>query len=217
MPDLNISVEKAEVVPFAAAPTLTFKLRVTNASGSEAIHTVALRCQIQIEVTRRRYTALDQERLRDLFGEPSRWGQTLRNLLWTNTGVMIPQFTGSTTIDLQVPCSFDFSVATTKYFNGLADGDIPVCLMFSGTVFYADNDGDLRVAPISWEKETRFRLPLQVWKDMMDAYYPNTAWLCLRRDVFEELHRFKTERGIPTWEQTFETMLATLKEEGVPQ
>ena len=119
----------------------------------------------------------------------------------------VPQFTGVTTVDLQVPCTFDFSVATTKYFNGLADGDIPVCLMFSGTVFYADTDGALQVAPISWDKETKFRLPLKVWKDMMDAYYPNSAWLCLRRDVFEELHRFKVERGIPTWEQAFEMML----------
>jgi len=208
-------VDSAKVVPFAAAPTLAFKLRVTNAVPDEKIHTVVLRCQIQIEVTRRRYTALDQERLRDLFGEPERWGQTLRNLLWTNASVVIPQFTGVTNVDLHVPCSFDFSIATTKYFTGLTDGHIPVCLMFSGTVFYADPNGELQVAPISWDKETKFRLPLKVWKDMMDAYYPNIAWLCLRRDVFEELHRFKVERGIPTWEQAFELMLAPLKEEAV--
>jgi hypothetical protein len=215
MPDLGITVEKVEVVPFAASPTLAFKLRVANGDQAETIHTVVLRCQIQIEVTRRRYTALDQERLRDLFGEPERWGQTLRNLLWVNTSAVVPQFVGVTTVDLQVPCTFDFSVATTKYFNGLADGDIPVCLMFSGTAFYADSTGALRVAPISWEKETRFRMPLKVWKDMMDAYYPNSAWLCLRRDVFEDLHRFKVQRGVPTWEQAFEIMLASLKEEEV--
>jgi hypothetical protein len=215
MPDLKITVESAEVVPFAASPTLAFRLHVTNADPAESVHTVVLRCQIQIEVTRRRYTASDQERLRDLFGEPERWGQTLRNLLWTNTTAVIPQFTGVTTADLQVPCTFDFSVATTKYFNGLADGDIPVCLMFSGSVFHADANGALSVAPISWDTEAKFRLPLKVWKDMMDTYYPNSAWLCLRRDVFEELHRFKIERGIPTWEQTFEIMLASLKEEVV--
>src|ERR1700734_1485490 len=165
MPDLKITVEKADVVPFAVTPTLAFKLRVANADPAEIIHTIVLRCQIQIEVTRRRYTALDQERLRDLFGEPERWGQTLRNLLWTNTSAVIPQFTGAATVDLQVPCTFDFSIATTKYFNGLSEGDIPVCLMFSGTVFYADPAGALRVAPISWDKETKFRVPLKIWKD----------------------------------------------------
>lgn len=216
MPDLKITVDTAESVLFAASPTLAFKLRVENADREEAIHTVALRCQIKIEVARRRYTTADQEHLRDLFDVPERWGQTLRNLLWVNTSTVIPQFRGVTTADLHVPCTFDFSVAATKYFNGLADGEIPVCLMFSGTVFYADPAGALRVAPISWDKETRFRLPLKVWKDMMDAYYPNTAWLCLRRDVFEELHRFKVERGIPTWEQAFEIMLAAQKEEMQP-
>jgi hypothetical protein len=217
MPDLDIAVESAEPVPFAAAPMLGFKLRVTNRNPEEVIHTVVLRCQIQIEVSRRHYSAPDQERLRDLFGEPERWGQTLRNLLWTNASVIVPRFHGNTTAGLEVPCTFDFSVATTKYFNGLTEGDVPVCLMFSGTVFYADSDGALQVAPISWDKETKFRLPLRTWKEMMDAYYPNSAWLCLRRDVFEELHRFKVERGIPTWEQAFEIMLALLKEEGVPQ
>ncbi|HEY1760146.1 MAG TPA: DUF6084 family protein [Bryobacteraceae bacterium] len=208
MPDLTITVEKAEVVPFAAAPTLAFKLRVANADPTESIHTVVLRSQVQIEVTRRRYTALDQQRLRDLFGEPERWGQTLRNLLWTNTSSVVPQFTGATTIDLQVPCSFDFSVATTKYFDGLVDGDIPVCLMFSGSVFYADPAGALKVAPISWDKETKFRLPLNIWKDMMEAYYPNTAWLCLRKDVFDQLYQYKVRHGIPTWEQAIERILA---------
>ena len=215
MPDLDITVEKAEAVPFAASPMLAFRLRVTNADPGEQIHTVVLRCQIQIEVARRKYTAEDQKRLGDLFGEPERWGQTLRNLLWSNSSVVIPSFTGATTADLQVPCTFDFSIATTKYFNGLADGEIPVWLMFSGTVFYADPEGRLQVSPISWAKETRYRLPLKVWKDMMDAYYPNSAWLCLRRDIFEELHRYKIERGIPTWEQTFENMLTSLQEESV--
>src|ERR1700732_3061446 len=129
MPGLAITVEKAAVIPFCAAPALAFKLRVANADPAETIQTVVLRCQIQIEVTRRRYTALDQERLRDLFGGAERWGQTLANLLWTNTSTVIPQFTGVASVDLHVPCTFDFSIATTKYFNGLADGDIPILLM----------------------------------------------------------------------------------------
>jgi len=212
MPDLAIAVEKVEVVPFAASPTLAFKLRVTNENPSEVIYTVVLRSQIQIEVTRRRYTPHEQERLRDLFGEPERWGQTLKNLLWTNTSTVAPQFTGATTVDLPVPCTFDFSVATTKYFDGLTDGDIPIFLMFSGTVFYADPDGGLRVAPISWDKETKFRMPLAIWKDMMDRYYPNSAWLCLRRDVFEQLQEYKIRQGIPTWEQALEKLLAQAQE-----
>src|SRR5580658_6141581 len=119
MPDLAITIESASAVPYAASPTLAFKLRVSNADPEESIHTVVLRAQIQIEVTRRRYTPEDQENLKDLFGEPERWGQTLRSLLWTHASVVIPRFQDSTTVDLPVPCTFDFNVATTKYLNGL--------------------------------------------------------------------------------------------------
>ena len=212
MPDLGITVASAGAVPFAATPMIAFELRLQNADPQETLYTVILRCQIQIEVARRKYSAGDQERLRDLFGEPERWGQTLRSLLWTHSSVVAPQFTGATVVSMQVPCTFDFNVAATKYFSGLADGDIPLCLMFSGTVFYADAEGSLQVAPISWDKETRFRLPLKVWQDMMDLYYPNMAWLNLRRDVFDRLQEYKVRNGIPSWEQAIERILAGAEE-----
>jgi hypothetical protein len=207
MPDLTFKIEEATVVPFAAAPTLGFKLRIENAIAGEKIHTIALRCQIQIDVTRRRYSVQEQSRMRDLFGEPERWSQTLRSLLWTHANVVIPSFQGNTAVDLPIPCTFDFNVAATKYFEGLTDGEIPLHLMFSGTVFYADADDALQVIPISWEQEARFNLPVKVWRDMMDSYYPNTVWLNLRRDVFERLYQYKTQHGIPTWEQALEKVL----------
>jgi hypothetical protein len=208
MPDLTINVEKAVPVPFAVSPTIAFDLRVDNLDPSEAIHTVVLRAQIQIEVTRRRYTAADQEGLTDLFGAPERWGQTLRSMLWTHASVVVPAFTGSTTVSVPIPCTFDFNVAATKYFGALADGDVPLCLMFSGTVFYGDHTGAVQVSPISWEKETRFRLPVAVWKEMMEHYYPNSAWLCLRKDAFDALYQYKVRNGIPTWEEAIEAILA---------
>jgi hypothetical protein len=187
---------------------------VTNA-GPERVHTVALRCQIQIEATRRRYDAADQEGLRDLFGEPHRWGQTLRSLLWTQVGIIVPGFAGQTQVELPVPCTFDFNVAAVKYFNGLQDGEIPLCFQFSGTVFYESASGGLQVAPISWDKEAKLRMPLKPWREMMDLYYPNSAWLCLSRAVFERLHRYKVRTGTPTWEEMLEDLL-TRVEEGVP-
>ncbi len=207
MPELNFQVESAEAVSQAVSPLLAFKLRLTNSHPDEVIHTVALRCQIQIEVTRRKYTAEDQTRLRDLFDEPSRWGQTLKNLLWTHTSIVVPSFQGSTVADLPVPCTFDFNVAATKYFDGLASGEVPVCLQFSGTVFYASADGGLQVAPIPWDKEARFKLPVTLWREMMASYYPNSAWLCLHKDTFDLLYRYKVRHGIPTWEEVLESVI----------
>lgn len=208
MPDLRIQVATSKVVPFAAVPTIAFQLGISNALPAEEVHTIALRCQVQIEVTRRGYTAPEQARMLDLFGHPDRWGQTLRNLLWTHTSLVVPGFQGtSTTTDMNVPCTFDFNVAATKYFDGLVAGDIPLLLLFSGTVFYASPESDLRVAPISWELEARYKLPVQTWREMMDIYYPNSVWINLHKDVFERLYRYKMEHGIPTWERALEHML----------
>ena len=206
MPDLDFRVESAESVPYAASPQLALKLGITN-TGDEPIHSIMLRCQIQIEAVRRRYDAAEQPRLLDLFGEPHRWGQTLRTMLWTHISVTVPPFAGDTTVDLSVPCTFDFNVAAAKYFHALEGGEVPLCLLFNGTIFYHSDERGLQVAQVPWEKETYYRLPVEVWKRMMDHYYPDTAWLCLQRDIFDRLHRYKSENGIPTWEQTLDTLL----------
>jgi hypothetical protein len=207
MPDLRFSVEGAQAVPFSASPLLAFRLRVANAPADEPIHAVALRCQVQIETPRRPYGAGEQAKLLDLFGEPERWGRTLRTLLWAHVNVNVPAFTGSTVVDLPVPCTYDFNVATAKYFDALEGGEVPVCLLFSGTIFHLADHGGLQITQVPWTKEATFRLPVRVWREMMDHYYPNSAWLCLRKDVFDRLQRYKSVRGLPTWEQALESLL----------
>jgi hypothetical protein len=109
---------------------------------------------------------------------------------------------------MQVPCTADFNVAATKYFGALESGEIPLQFLFSGTTFYSRNEGQLQVAPISWEQEARFRLSAATWRDMMDSYYPNSVFINLRRDVFDQLNQYKMQHGIPTWEQALERVLA---------
>jgi hypothetical protein len=212
MPDLRLSIEGVDVAENAAAPLLAFKLRIENNPSEEIIHTVALRAQIQIEVARRKYDANEQARLKDLFGEPERWGQTLRNMLWTHASLVVPRFSGSALADLAVSCTFDFNVAATKYFHGLTSGDLPLCFQFSGTVFYQGRDETLQVCPISWDKEAKYRLPVKAWKDLMEEYYPNSVWLALQKDTFEKLYQYKVREGIPTWEEALERALNALSE-----
>jgi hypothetical protein len=207
VPDLTFEVVDAEAVPYAAAPLLAFKLRLTNADPAEVIKSIALRCQLQIEATHRKYSGPEQERLLDLFGTPERWSRTLRAMLWTHANVTVPPFQGSTVVDLPVTCTFDFNVAATKYFAGLDAGDVPLNLMFSGTIFYENLDSGLQIEQIPWDREAKYRLPISVWKEMIEIYYPNESWLCLRRDVFEKLAQYKTDRGIPSWEETIERLL----------
>jgi len=208
MPDLRITIEGAEPVAFAVSPLLALKLKICNAVPGEVIQSIMLQAQVQIEAPRRDYNSDEQRRLGDLFGEPARWSQTLRNMLWTHAAVNVRPFTGVAEVDLPAPCTFDFNVASTKYFAGLEDGVIPICLLFSGTVFYEDADGALSIAQVPWETEARWRVPVETWQRMMDHYYPYSAWLSLRRDVFDRLREFKSERGLTTWDQALEALLA---------
>jgi hypothetical protein len=208
MPDLRFRVEGVEAVPFAAAPQVVFRVGVTNAPPDEPIHSIALRCQLRIDPAARTYTSVERERLVELFGEPSRWGQTLRSMLWTHASAMVPAFTGETSTELPVACTFDFNVAATKYFYGLDSGAIAVKLLFSGTVFHEGRSGGLQVAQIPWDREADYRLPVDVWRAMMEQYYPNAAWLCLNREVFDRLYRFKSANGFATWEQALEKLLS---------
>ncbi|CAB3799189.1 DUF6084 family protein [Pararobbsia alpina] len=211
MPELDFVVEGAEVALHSVSPLLLFKLRLTNtqaaARAPEEIASLALQCQIQIEATRRSYQPADQARLAELFGVPSRWGQTVRTLLWTHANAAVPPFSDTCSIDLPVPCTFDFNVAAAKYFDALEDGEIPLMLQFSGTIFYRESDGRLQVARVPWHKEAAFRLPVATWRAMRDYYYPNGAWLCVQRDVFERMERYRIEHGLTGWDDSLMALL----------
>jgi hypothetical protein len=207
MPDLEFEILSAKPLQYAVSPKIVFDLGIKNLTG-ENIQSVLLRVQIQIETPQRNYSDDEKRGLRDLFDEPERWGQTLKTLLWMHTSLTVTPFEESTVVEMPVDCTFDFSVAATKYFAALETGEFPLVFQFSGTIFYKNKEDILQVSQISWSKEARFRLPVETWREMMEMYYPNSAWLNLRRDVFELLNKYKTSRGIPTFEQALEKLLA---------
>jgi hypothetical protein len=213
VPDLEFILEGAEVADFAAVPSLVFKLRIENLEG-EPVRSVALNTQIRIAATGRHYEAAEQERLLELFGVPSRWKDTLRSLLWTHIVLQVPRFSGSTVVDMPVACTYDLEVVAAKYFYALEEGEVPLEFLFSGTIFYAGEGGRLQTTRISWEKEAEFRLPVRLWKEMMDQYFPNSAWVRLRKDAFDQLYDYKIRKGLPTWEATVEALLRA-SEQGV--
>ncbi|MDB5074487.1 MAG: hypothetical protein JWO42_666 [Chloroflexi bacterium] len=208
MPSLDFAMVDADVLPYAAGPTLLFKLQIMNAEPEEQIHSILLRAQIRIEASQRHYDAQSEDRLLDLFGEPGRWGQTLRSLLWTHATIAVPRFAGSTIAELPIACTYDFELVAAKYFHALEDGEVPLQFLFSGTVFYtSEQEEGLRITQIPWEKETSYRMPIRLWKEMMDQYFPNSAWLRLRRDVFDRLYSYKARSTLPTWEAAVEQLL----------
>jgi len=204
-PELGFTVLGCEPLPHAAAPSLRFTLAV-DAHGL-AIRSVMLEVQVRIAATQRGYTEAEQAQLGDLFGAPHRWGDTLRNLLWTQATLVVPPFDGATVVDLVVPCTYDFDVAAAKYLAGLAEGEIPLELLFSGTVFYAGPSGGLQINRISWNAEAAHRLPVRVWRETMDHYFPNSAWLRVDREHFERLVALRARGAHTSWESVVDALL----------
>lgn len=205
MPDLEFRIAGADVLPFAAVPTLRFTLEVEERTG-EPIRSLQLSVQVRIAASQRHYTDGERARLKEVFGPASRWTDSVRSLLWTHATVVVPPFTGSTSVDLLISCTYDFEVVSAKYFAALDAGGIPLEFLFSGTVFYEADHG-LQAARLSWEKEARFQMPVSLWKQTMEHYFPGSAWLRLRRDVFDRLYRCRSRNALPTWEATIEWLL----------
>ena len=191
---------------YAVAPSMAFSLRISETSGQQ-VEAIALRCQIRIEPARRKYTPAEAERLGDLFGETERWAETLRPVQFTQVAVMVPRFTGSTEIELPVPLSYDLEIGATRYFAGLDGGEVPLLLLFSGTLFTMSG-GRIQAGQVPWSKEASYRLPVSVWREAVDAHFPNCAWIRMSRPVMDELLRYKSRRALPTWDATIESLLA---------
>jgi Family of unknown function (DUF6084) len=212
MTSLAFDVVEARAEAHAAVPTIMLRVRATETDGA-TVHALALRCQVRIEPQRRRYQPEEEDRLYELFGETPRWGDSLRPFLWTHVSTTISGFTGSCDFDLPIECTYDFEVAAAKYLHSLTAGEIPLVLLFSGTVFTRGDRG-FAAEPVSWNLEASYRLPVVVWRGVMDLYFPNSGWLRVGRDTLDRLQRFKASRAVPTWDQAFEQLLKDASEDG---
>ncbi|MGN6793582.1 MAG: DUF6084 family protein [Streptosporangiaceae bacterium] len=205
MADLAFDCIGARPEKFALAPSMSLSLKIAETTG-QRIDAIALRCQIRIEPAKRRYTKAEAERLNDLFGDTERWADTLKPLQLTTVSTMVPGFNGSIEIDLPIQLSYDLEIGSTRYFAGLDAGEIPLLLLFSGTVF-GSADGKLAVQQVPWSKESQFRLPLSTWREAIDAHFPDSAWIKMSRSTLDELLKFKTRRALPTWDSTLSALL----------
>jgi hypothetical protein len=201
--ELAFSVEGAARVEYAAVPTLRFTLGIE--AGRE-IRSVLLDIQIQIPARRRGYDAEAHDRLFELFGPVADWGTTLRTLLWTRTTVVVPAFSERTVVDLDVPCSYDLDVAASRYMDALSDGEVPLEFLFSGSVFYSGEDGELQTTRLSWESEAEYRLPVRVWKETMERYFRGTAWVRLSKESFDRLSAYKSRNALATWDDALDAL-----------
>jgi hypothetical protein len=120
---------------------------------------------------------------------------------------VVPSFTGTTEVDVPVVCTYDFEVGAAKYLHALSGGEVPMLLLFSGTAFRRTDDGRFEVEQVPWHLESRYRVPVAVWRELMDRFFPGGGWIRVHRDTLDALQRFKAERALPTWEDAFAALL----------
>lgn len=214
MPVTELRFAVTDVAPdrMAATPTLTARLRITEGTGA-AVHAVALRCQVRIEPQRRPYGPDAAEQLADVFGARHQWSATLRPFLWLHASTMVPGFTGTTEVDLPMPCTYDLEVAAGKYLHAVRDGDIPLSLLFSGTVFSrgATPTGttDFSVEHVRWDADVDYRMPVRVWRQLMDLHFPGEGWIRVDADTLDLLRTYRARHGCTSWHETFALLFGT--------
>jgi hypothetical protein len=57
-------------------------------------------------------------------------------------------------------------------------------------------------------------MPVALWRDTMDTYFPNSGWVRLDRATLDALRRYRASRGLPTWDQAVGRLF---KEAGEPE
>ncbi len=210
MTDLSFRVDDVVAEPYAAAPQLTARLQVSEASGT-TVHAIALRCQVRIEPQRRGYNGDEAGGLVDQFGGRDRWSQTLKPFLWMQCGTMVQGFDATTMVDLPMAVTYDFDVAASKYLHALGEGEVPLVFLFSGTVFTRGDSG-FGVEQVAWHLEDSYRMPVSVWHDCMQMHFPNAGWIRLDRDTMADLAHYKSTHGLTTWDEVLARLLPTSKE-----
>ncbi|MFN2612224.1 MAG: DUF6084 family protein [Solirubrobacterales bacterium] len=206
-PHPKFTVTGVRAVDHAAAPTLAFTMEVDDPSGREVFMS-GFTVGIHIEPSKRAYQEQDKAKLVELFGEPHRWSATAQRMVWTIETVLLPSFTGKTTVEVNVACNYDVELAAAKYFHSVSDGQIPLAFHFNGSIYYAGDEGRLQVIQIPWDTISDFQMPIETWKEMIDSYYPYRGWVPVHRDTLDALQRLKSQRGSPTFDAAISELLA---------
>jgi hypothetical protein len=194
LPEPQFWVLDCAALPHTAAPTLSFTLRAKDTTGLE-VYTVALTTQVHLEASSRPHDAETREALQDVFGEPERWNDTARSVIWAKRDLLVPSFTGSTTFELQLPCDTDLELATTRYLEAVPDGEAPLAFHFSGSIFYRGAHDRMQLTMVPWHSTAQFRLPLATWRK---AVGDRGGLVRVSDETFDALKRYRLERGLPS-------------------
>ena len=182
--ELRFTVLDIAAEPYAVAPNLLARLRIEETTG-EPVHALALRAQVRIEPQRRGYDDDEEAGLLDLFGRRERWADTLKPFLWMHTAAMVPglhrRHRGRPAAAVHLRLRGDRARSTCRR---CATARSRWCCCSAAPCSPAAPPASPSTQ-IPWDAEATYRLPVAVWRDVMDRYFPGSQWLRLDRDTVD--------------------------------
>ncbi len=185
---------------------LMLDLQVSEPSG-RPVYMIGLTIQLMIEPARRGYDDLTRERLAGLFGAPERWAVTTHSLVWAQLDVARPGVHGFDHGDGADGVQLRPRGSRRQVPDALPDGEVPMALHFSGIVYYPNERGGLQMVLVPWSCSIDYRMPVAMWRETIDHYYPNTGWVTLRSATLAALEHERVQRGLPTYDACISELL----------
>ena len=207
MTSLSFSCPGVRTERYSLSPSLIFRVRIDEDEGA-GVHAVALTTQIRVEPRRREYSDAEAERLMDLFGERSRWADTMQPMQFATVATMVPGFGGATEVDVTVPCTTDLEVAAGRLLRSPRRG--------RGAAAAAVQRHGLRrsrrplpatrspASPGAPRRRTGSRSgPGRRWSACTSRTAPGSAGPA----TLDALIRYKNTHALPTWNHVMESLL----------
>ena len=181
MPDLQLAIEGAEVVPYAAAPLLAFKVRIANQperrnhshgraarTNPDRSHPAEIRC----------------ERASAPAGPFRRTGSLGANAA---KHAVDARERGSSAFYRKYACGYPgavhvrFQCSRHKILSRSDERRFASVLPIQRQRFLSGRGWGAASCAHLLGQRSEVPLAGKVWKDLMDMYYPNSAWLALQR------------------------------------
>jgi hypothetical protein len=187
-------------------PTLAFTIRIAELTGAN-VHAIALRCQIRIEPRRRRYTDTETDRLVDLFGEASRWTETLQPMQLATVSAWCPGSPARPArsfgaVQLRPGDRVDAVLPRARGRNGGA------AVAGSAAQCSSRTAADTRSSSCRGRRSRGTACRWLLWRDMVERDFPNSGWLRCSRETLEALAATAPGTRCPTWEHTIRSLLS---------
>ena len=66
---------------------------------------------------------------------------------------------------------------------------------------------------VPWSKETTYRLPVSLWREVVDVHFPDAAWITMSRQTLDDLSGSRPGTRCPPGDATVAALLAQAGQE----